>query len=334
MKLASPAAVTALALTFGMAGSLPATAAGPAPLERAREAAERTAFHGVLHVRWRDGAVTRSERLTVEAASGALVVRGANQVMARPASGRLVSHRGGGWEEMWRPSLTPAPRPDGSKYVTTDPVDGPRVAGRTSRVVELHHKGALLERLYLDTQTGLLLQRDQFDVARTVVRSLAFESLTVGDPGAPVANPPPTANHAPKAVSADRIGDFAVAPGTLDGGYERTGIYRDGPVVHVLYSDGVYDLSVFQQPGRLRRSDVPSSGERVVVGSATGWRSPWPGGQLVVWSSGGKVFTAVSDAPADQVLAAARSLPPTPTRELSLLGKVRRACEALMAPLR
>ena len=333
MKLASPAAVTALALAFGLAGSLPA-AAGPAPLERAREAAEDTPFEGVLQVRWRDGAETRSERLTVAAASGALVVRGANQVMARPASVRLVSHRGGGWEELWRPSLTPAPRPDGSKYVTTEPGDVPRGAGRTTWVVELHHKGRLLERLYLDKETGLLLQREQFDVSRTVVRSLAFESLTVGDPGAPLADPPATANHAPKAVAAERLGRSAVAPGTLGDGYERMGVYRDGSVVHVLYSDGVYDLSVFQQPGRLRRSDVPPSGERVVVGSATGWRYPWPGGQLVVWSSGGKVFTAVSDAPADQVLAAARSMPPTPTRELSLLGKVRRACEALMAPLR
>ena len=332
MKLASRAAVTALVLAFGMAGPLPA-AAGPAPLERAREAAQQTTFQGVLHVRWRDGAVARSERLTVEAASGALVVRGANQVMARPTSGRLVSHGGEGWEKMWLPSLAPAPRPDGSKYETTAPIDGPRVAERTSRVVELRHRGALLERLYLDTQTGLLLQRDQFDAQGDVMRSLAFESLTVGAPAAPLAEPPSTARHAPKAVAPDHLGRSAVAPPTLDDGYERMGIYRDGSVLHVLYSDGVYDLSVFQQPGRLRRSDVPPSGEKVAVGGATGWRYPWPGGQLVVWSSGGKVFTAVSDAPAEQVLAAARSLPPTPTQELSLLGKVRRACEALMAPL-
>jgi hypothetical protein len=141
------------------------------------------------------------------------------------------------------------------------------------------------------------------------------------------------AHHAPKAVAPERLGRSAVAPGALADGYQRTGVYRDGSVLHVLYSDGMYDLSVFQQPGRLRRSDVPPSGERVTVGRATAWRYPWAGGQLVVWSSGGKVFTAVSDAPADQVLAAVRSLPPAPARELSLLGKVRRACQALMEPL-
>jgi hypothetical protein len=54
---------------------------------------------------------------------------------------------------------------------------------------------------------------------------------------------------------------------------------------------------------------------------------------VVVWSTGGKVYTAVSDAPTDQVLTAIRSLPTVPGRELSLLGKVRRACQALMEPL-
>lgn len=321
------------ALVVAMVGVAPALAAAPAPLERAREAAEHTAFEGVLHVRWRDGDVARSERLTVEAAAGALVVHGRNRVMAGPAFGRLVSHGGGGWEEMWLPSLSPAHRPDGSKYVTTAPVDGPEVAGRGSRVVEIRHQGALLERIYLDAETGLLLQRDQFDAQGGVVRTLAFESLTIGQTGSPPANPPSKANHTPEAVAPEHLGRSAVAPGALAEGYERMGIYRDGPVLHVLYSDGVYDLSVFQQPGRLRRSDMPPSGERVTVGRATGWRYPWPGGQLVVWSSAGRVFTAVSDAPADQVLAAVRSLPPAPTRELSLLGKVRRACQALMEPL-
>jgi hypothetical protein len=331
--VAASAALTALVVVSGLCGPAPALARGPAPLERAREAAEHTDFHGVLHVLWRDGDVTRSERLTVEAAAGALVVQGGNRVMARPAFGRLVSHKGGGWEEMWLSSLAPASRPDGSKYEVTAPVDGPRVAGRSSRMVEVHHHGRLLERLYLDTQTDLLLQRDQFDSKGVVVRTVAFEWLTVGGPTAPLADPRSPAHHAPEAVAPERLGRSAVAPPVLPDGYERIGIYRNGSVLHALYSDGVYDLSVFQQPGRLRRSDVPPSGDRVSVGEVSGWRYPWPGGQLMVWSAGGNVFTAVSDAPAEQVLAAVRSLPRTPRPELSLLGKVRRACQALMEPL-
>ena len=44
-------------------------------------------------------------------------------------------------------------------------------------------------------------------------------------------------------------------------------------------------------------------------------------------------FTAASDAPADQVLTAVRSLPKVPGGELSLLGKICRAAQALVQPL-
>jgi sigma-E factor negative regulatory protein RseB len=329
-----PGAVTALVLLLGVAAPT-AAAGGPAPLEQARQAAEQHAFEGVLEVRWRDGAELRSERLNVEAAGGSLVVRGANQVMARPAFGRLLAHAGKGWEEMWLPSLAPAPRPEGiPKYQTTAAGPGPDVAGRPTTVVEVHRNRKRLERIYLDTQTNLLLQREQFDAQGEVVRTLAFSSLRFVAPstGAPAA-PASPAHHAPKAVDPDRLTTQTAAPPALGEGYARMGVFRGDSVLHVLYSDGLYDLSLFQQQGRLRRSDLPPSGVEVAVGGTTGWRYPWPGGQLVVWSTGGRVFTAVSDAPADQVLAAVRSLPEMPKRELSLLGKIRRACQALMEPL-
>ena len=137
----------------------------------------------------------------------------------------------------------------------------------------------------------------------------------------------------PDLVRPDRLRAPAAAPETLADGYQRMGIYKNDSVLHVLYSDGVYDLSLFQQQGRLRGSDLPGKGERESVRGATGWRYPWPGGQLVVWSTGGRVFTAVSDAPVDQVLTAVRSLPKVPGGELSLLGKIRRAAQALVQPL-
>jgi sigma-E factor negative regulatory protein RseB len=322
-------AVAAVAVAAGLIVPVPAAAGGPTPLEEARHAAEHTSFEGVLEVRWRDGEETRSERLRVEAAGGSLIVRGANLVMARPQFGRMLAHGGGGWEEMWLPSLAPTPRPDGTKkYRMTLPVDGPAVAGRPTRIFEVHQGGTLLERLYLDAQTKLLLERDQYDTGGQVVRRLAFESLTIDPSTPPPSVPKSAAHHAPKQVAPD-----GRVPAVLDDGYERMGAYRSGSVLQVLYSDGVYDLSLFEQHGRLRRSDLPPDGERVAVGGRTGWRYAWPGGQLVMWSAGGRVFTAVSDAPPDQVLTAIRSLPPAPSRELSLVAKIRRACQALMEPL-
>lgn len=324
-----------MALLAGLAapGAAPASAGGPAPLEQARQAAEHTVFEGVLEVEWRDGGETRSERLEVEAAGGSLMVRGANLVMARPEHGRLLAHAGRGWEEMWLPSLALSKRPDGTpKYRTTAPVDGPAVAGRPTRVVEVHTAGTLVERIFLDAETNLLLERDQYDRRGEVVRRLAFESLTIGSTSKALSPPRRPARHAPEEVALERLAPAAAPPGLADG-YQRIGVYRSDQVLHVLYSDGLYDLSLFQQQGRLRRSDLPGEGERVSVDGATGWRYPWPGGQLVVWSAGGRVFTAVSDAPADQVLAAVQSLPEVSRSQLSLLTKVRRAASALMEPL-
>ena len=324
--------VAAVALVAGLAA--PASAGAPAPLEAARQAAEQTVFEGVLTVRWRDGDATRSERLQVEAGGGSLMVRGANLVMAGPEQQRLLAHGGGGWEQMWLPSLAARARPDGNaKYRTTTPADGPAVAGRPTKVVEVHTGGALLERIYLDRETHLLLERDQYDRQGAIVRQLAFESLTIGGVAKPPTQPRPAADHSPKQVSPERLPSPAAAPERLADGYQRLGIYRNDSVLQVLYSDGVYDLSLFQQQGRLLRSDLPGKGEKVSVKGATGWRYPWPGGQLVVWSDGGQVFTAVSDAPPEQVLTAIESLPQAPGRELSLLGKIRRAAQALMEPL-
>jgi hypothetical protein len=125
----------------------------------------------------------------------------------------------------------------------------------------------------------------------------------------------------------------AVAPVDLVDGYRRLGVYRSGGVLHALYSDGIYDLSVFEQAGRLRRSDLPASGVGVPVAGTTGWTYAWAGGRLLVWSKGGRIFTAVSDAPDDQLLLAVRSLPPLPADHPSLLSKLERACKTLMEPL-
>lgn len=331
---AAPGAVAVAALAVLVGTVTPSLAAAPAPLEQARRAAEEVPFEGDLVVQWLDGGIMRSERLRVQAAAGALVVQGANLVMARPAFGRLLSHGGKGWESMWLPSQGPSPRPDGiPKYMTSLPAQGPVVAGRPTNAVEVRGGGRLVERIYLDTQTDLLLRREQYDAEGRILRTLTFEFIDLTPAGRPPADPQPQESHVPTAVDPQRLSSPAAAPATLADGYERMGVYRDDDVLHVLYSDGLYDLSVFQQQGRLRRSDLPPSGEPVAVGEASGWRYAWPGGQLVVWSTGGRVFTAVSDAPADQVLAAVRSLPDIPRRELSLLGKIRRACQALMEPL-
>ena len=97
----------------------------------------------------------------------------------------------------------------------------------------------------------------------------------------------------------------ALAPDRLAEGYARVGVYKRDGTVQVLYSDGMYDLSVFERRGALDRTDLGEAGAPVRVGKAAGWRYAWPGGQVVLWQAGETVYTVVSDAPLDQVLTAA-----------------------------
>jgi len=329
MRSASAAAAV---LTVLLSGAAPALAVPAGPLEDARRATEQTAFEGVMDVRWLDGTITRSEKLTVKAGHAGIAVLGGNQVMAFEPFERMVSHGGRAWEELWQPTAALSVRPDGAaKYQVTTLVGGPTVAGRPTFTVEIRQAGALRERLELDTATSLPLAREQYDEHGAVARALAFETLTVGATDLP-ARPVAPADHAPRAASASQAAASA-APATLPDGYQRLGVYRSGDVLQVLYSDGIYDLSVFQQGGRLRLGDLPTSGQRVAVGDTTGMRYAWAGGEAVVWSAGETVFTAVGDGPLDDVLRAVRSVPPVPDRAPSLLAKLKRACRAVMEPL-
>jgi hypothetical protein len=325
-------AVTALALLLG--GAAPAVAGPSSALEQARMASEHVSFDGVLDVQWRDGGQIRLERLTVRAVDGTLLVQGGNQVMARNPFERLVARAGHGWDEVWLPGLGPGPRPDGvDKYQVGETGGGPVVAGRPTRAVDVMEQGLVRERLFLDTATNLLLKRDQYGQDGTIVRTVAFESVAITQDVAHPADPPSPTHHEPRLVSS-RSGAAATAADSLAEGYRRLGVYRTGDALHALYSDGLYDLSVFQQAGRLQRSDLPAAGEPVAMGTTTGWHYSWAGGQLLVWAANGRVFTAVSDAPLDQVLRAARSLPTLPSPRASLGSKLRRACQTLMEPLR
>ena len=119
----------------------------------------------------------------------------------------------------------------------------------------------------------------------------------------------------------------------LADGYDRLGVYKRDGVVQVLYSDGLYDLSVFERAGTLDRSELGTDGGPVQVGQAPGWRYAWPGGQVVLWQAGGTVFTVVSGAPLDQVLTAARDLPVPPSKKPSLLARLRSVARTLIQPL-
>jgi hypothetical protein len=338
--LAVPAAPAALVdasapggldLVVAQAGAGVPAGADEQPLEAAGRAAARVSFVGALEVQWTDDHGQHDETLAVQGGNGAVVVRGPTAVMASSQQ-RLVEHAGGEWDLLWPVAAGSGGRPAPSPKYQLATSAGPVVSGRTSRLVEVRQGSELLERLYLDEQTGILLRREQYEGGRGPYRTIGFESISF-DPAPAPQMPSDVVNESPTRLPAGHVPSGVSAPLALADGYQRLGAYRRSGVVQVLYSDGLYDLSIFQQEGRLDHHGLPAS--RVSVGPADksgGWHYSWAGGHVVLWEHGGIVYTAVSDAPLDQVLTAVRSLPPA-RAATSLVSRLRQACRALVQPL-
>jgi sigma-E factor negative regulatory protein RseB len=189
------------------------------------------------------------------------------------------------------------------------------VAGRRSTVVEVRRLGgAVAARWWVDETTGLLLRRELYDPAGSTTRTSAFEQVRIGatrrlPAGGTVLRPMDRADLPPDAAALRGAG--WVCPDGGLGGLSLVTAGRmatsHGEVLHLVYSDGVMSVSVFEQRGRLDAA------------SLRGWQAQRWGSALVhvrpgtprqlVWSGAGSVFTVVADAPAATVVAVVVSLP-------------------------
>jgi sigma-E factor negative regulatory protein RseB len=294
-------------LVSGLAVALPAGAGeGPAValLERAREAAATEAFAGVVLVQWHDGRRSRQAEVPVQSKAG--VLRFGDEVVGSGAR-RLV--RGpDGWLTLWRHDVIALGPSPAAKYHLSL-MAYPAVAGRATSVVEvrLAAGAAPVERLYLDRESGLMLQRELLDARGDPYRSMRFVSLT---PAAltPLAAPARSATEAP--AEAGHLDAPFRSPTTLGQGYRLVGAYeKPHHVIHLFYSDGLHGLSVFEQRGHLSASAMPAGGRRVELGGRTVRTWSTPAGETVLWESDGVVYTVVSDASPADVASAVGDLP-------------------------
>ena len=331
MRIAAGAVALLLVATTPLAvGGAGAAVAEDDLLELAREAAGKHSFTGMVSLSWREGGTTHSEDLHVRAVAGAIEVRGDTTVMAEGERARYVRHAGDGWDQLWSGALPASDRPALAAKYELVPTGVLSVARRPTRVFEAREGVRVRERLYLDEETGLLLRREQLDERGLIRRAVGFATFTL-DPATPAPRRPTTLEDrsSPQQVSAAAL-PFPV-PDRLAAGYKRMATFREGGVVHALYSDGLYDLSLFEQRGRLQRRDLPAA-RKVAVGDRHAWTYAYPGGNILIWEAGRTVFTAVSDAPVDQLVEVARSLAPA-GRSVSLLDRLRRASRVVVTPL-
>jgi hypothetical protein len=311
---------------------------GPAPLARAstehdpladaRKAAEQTPFSGSVTLQWREASVLHEDQATVKGTHGTLLAQGQRSAMAVGAE-RLVYNPGDGWQELWPAGLGSAGHPDLADTYAVRPAGVDRVAGYPTDVVEVLKAGVVRERLSLETSTKLLLRRQQFDTHGVLERAFTFQQIQIGDPSMTAPTMPPAPKRAgPKALSASDVPSSEREPGRLAAGYRRLGAYEQGGVVQLVYSDGLYDLSLFQQQGGLDSGDLPAARRPTRLAGHPAWAFSWPGGEGIVWTAGRSVYTLVGDVPPDELTAVAASVPVH--RSTSVPHRLRQACRSLV----
>lgn len=198
-------------------------------------------------------------------------------------------------------------------------------AGRSSRVVEARRTdGSVAGRLWLDRSSGLALRREVYDTAGRPVLTTAFVDVSVAERRETPAVAPATGAGVGEQTSSAAW----PSPQELPGGYTRVAAARPthagAPVQHLAWSDGLSTVSVFSQPGALDAPGdagfAPQSVDASTVWVLRGGEGP----ERIVWNGAGQVFTLVSDAGHDDLLAVVRALPHDPDPDDGLGARLRR----------
>ena len=298
------------------------------PLDEARKAAEATPFSGSVTLQWREASVIHQDQLTVKGAHGTLLAQGQGSAMAVGAE-RLVYDRGNGWQELWPSGLGSPGRPSLTDIYDVRAAGSDRVAGYTTDVVEVLKGGTVRERLDLEANTKLLLRRRQYDSRGALERAFTFDQAQIGDASmTPPTMPPAPKKAGPKPLNARNVPASERQPARLAAGFQRLGVYAQAGAVQMVYSDGLYDLSLFQDAGGLDTSDLPAQRRTVRLSGHQAWAFSWPGGEGVVWTAGPTVYTLVGDVPADELTTVAASVPVH--RSTSVAHRLRQACRQLV----
>ena len=303
------AALVVVATAVGLGRTAPAQSSNDAEdlLTAARTAAEHASYAGALVVTWRDQGQLH-QTVTYAAVDHGVVDLGAGASRVRSRGGQRWVTADGGWSLVLGPDVPADEPPPPHTNWKLRAVPGPAVAGQATTVVEASDPatGATRARFFIDRATGTVLRRDVLDPHGQLVRRVAFDAIGPIGSALPAPAPARAARDEPRPLSSVPSGD--PAPTTIGRGYRLLGRYRqpDGSV-QLYYGDGVFTLSLFEQPGSVDWDALPSGADRSAHGVATRAYAT-PTTTAVVWGVHGVAITCVSDAPPDQVQLAVRDV--------------------------
>ena len=341
-------AVAVSMLVIGSAGPVAAERGWRSLLDRATQAAEERAYVGEsLWVSYEDGDSAVSSFLVMSSGRGEISVADRSRYSVRLGSdgGALADHERGWFVPLPAADLAKAHKVldrVAAKYDVAI-VGTQRLLDRPCTLLEMTRRSdqRLVERLWIDDRTGLLLRRETFAGRDQLLRMVSYLKLDLnpsalsrtGDDARPSRGQRTDEKRQSQDVievdeadrEALRVGGWTV-PAQMPGGYVTEGSFAlsaiDSQPLQTVYSDGLYTVSLFEQRGVLDPATLPEGAE---VTTDLGFEAyTWPGAVpwRVVWEADGSTWSLVGDAPPDELQAIAAELP-RPVRE-GFFGRIGR----------
>ena len=185
--------------------------------------------------------------------------------------------------------------------------------GRTAVLVEaLRDDQTLAARFWIDTATGLLLQRQLFSVdGKTMVRATVFTELEIEDSEF-LGHLPPMVPNGVESIGHGQgrrpaLRRAGSAPRSCPRRCTLYDVHKDtsNGSLQFSYSDGLFNVSLFEQRGALDPAAVAGFSSTENPGVYLRYGMP----SYVVWSSGGIVYTLIGDLPPDMLGQVVRAFP-------------------------
>jgi outer membrane lipoprotein-sorting protein len=206
---------------------------------------------------------------------------------------------------------------------------GTSVAGHAARILTLtsKHSGTLVERLWIDEKTNLILRREIYHADGTIASKASFDNVRavkslpkeLFDLSIPKGMTlVPGATYATKATSdtaaTASLSFTVVRPKLLPDGFslarESVGIHDAVQTLQLVYDDGLRDFSLFENAtGRLPKFENGPP-HAIAVGDDDGSYAEVGGETIVSWNSGGLNLTLVGDLTVNELSAIGASLKP------------------------
>jgi hypothetical protein len=271
-------------------------------LRNARKVAVTETFAGIVEVRWvaADGK-EHVEQVGARSIGGSFAIGAGDQHVLGQGFERYTAVADDVVSRWGNEKTHRAPSPSASWQLEV--ARHRTVAERPAVVIVARDDdGEVRARFAIDEERGQLLRREVLDRGGRVVHSVEFVKIITGVVTPAVPQVPKGGVRAPIAV--DEVPAGFIDPDQAAGGYDLLGryVHADG-MVQLYYGDGLFTLSVFEQPGQVDWAAMPA-GQRGKVETLRSLTYTTAVGTVIVFGKDGVVFTAIGDGPADHVIAA------------------------------